>query len=95
MKGQLMSKSRGPGIIDMPAERVAPRRSGGANEVPPFGARAPGRTPVATYLEQSQLSIVQVLLGHLRGERGRRVTMQEALGEALKKWCKDHDVELS
>jgi hypothetical protein len=95
MKGQLMSKSRGPGIIDMPAERVAPRRSAEANEIAPFGARAPGRTPVATYLEQTQLGIVQALLARLRGERGRRVTMQEALGEALVKWCKDHEVELS
>jgi hypothetical protein len=90
-----MSKSRGPGIIDMPIERVAPRRSAGPNETPPFGARAPGRTPVATYLEQQQLSIVQVLLARLRGERGGRITMQSALGEALQDWCAKHGVTLS
>jgi hypothetical protein len=90
-----MSKSRGPGIIDMPVERVAPRRSVGTNDTPPFGARAPGRTPVATYLEQKQLSVVQTLLARLRGERGSRVTMQDALGEALRDWCAKHDVTLS
>lgn len=95
--------SKGPGIMDMPAERVAPRRptingepkAARRNERPAFGARAPGRVPVATYLEPEQLAIVQALLARLRGEgEKRRVTMQEALAKALQKWCADYKVEL-
>jgi hypothetical protein len=59
-----------------------------------FGARAPGRTPVATYLEQGELATVQELLARLRREEGKRVTMQEALGRALRKWCAEHGVKL-
>jgi hypothetical protein len=90
-----MTKSQGPGIMDMPAARVAPRRTTGPSGTPAFGARASGRTPVATYLEQSQLAIVQALLARLRGERGGRVTMQEALAEALREWCDKHGVKLT
>lgn len=61
---------------------------------PAFGARGPGRTAVATYLEQRELAIVQGLLARLRGERGRRITMQEALAEALSEWCAKHGVKL-
>jgi hypothetical protein len=89
-----MSKSQGPGIMDMPIARVAPRRSSSPTGTAAFGARAPGRTPVATYLEQSQLAKVQELLARLRGERGIRVTMQSALGEALQAWCEKHGVKL-
>src|ERR1700704_911958 len=97
MKGQLMTKSQGPGIMDMPVERVSPRRTARPGDMPPApGARAPGRTPVATYLEQGQLAIVQALLARLRGERGVRVTMQEALFEALQTWCQnEHKVTLT
>src|ERR1700676_2986412 len=97
MKGQaLMTKSHGPGIMDMPAARVAPRRTAGQSDMPPApGARSPGRTPVASYLEQNQLAIVQALLARLRGERGVRVTMQEALFEALQAWCEKHGVKLT
>ena len=38
--------------------------------------------------------IVQELLARLRAERGGRVTMQDALGEALRDWCAKHDVTL-
>lgn len=91
-----MTKSHGPGIMDMPAERVAPRRAGSPSDAPPApGARATGRTPVATYLEQNQVAIVQALLARLRGERGVRVTMQEALFESLQAWCEKHGVKLT
>lgn len=93
--------SKGPGIMDMPETRVAPRRpttgeprTAAENERPAFGARAPGRVPVATYLEPEQLAIVQALLARLRGTEKRRVTMQEALAKALQKWCADQKVEL-
>ncbi len=91
-----MTKSQGPGIMDMPVTRVAPRRSGdrAPGATPAMGVRAQGRTPVATYLEQNQLAVVQALLARLRGERGGRVTMQEALAEALREWCAKHDVKL-
>jgi hypothetical protein len=98
MKGKRMSK--GPGIMDMPETRVAPRRPvngeprTGQSERAAFGARAPGRVPVATYLEPEQLAIVQALLARLRGEERRRVTMQEALAKALQKWCAEHEVKL-
>jgi hypothetical protein len=59
-----------------------------------FGSRAPGRTPVAMYLEQGELATVQELLARLRREEGKRVTMQEALGRALRKWCAEHAVKL-
>jgi hypothetical protein len=98
MKGQaVMTKSQGPGIMDMPTERVAPRRTTARTSdlLPAPGARAPGRTPVASYLEQNQLAIVQALLARLRGERGVRVTMQEALFEALQAWCDKHGVKLT
>jgi len=94
--------SRGPGIMDMPAERVAPRRpitmnddpKPSGNERPAFGARSPGRVPVATYLEHEQLAKVQALLVQLRGTEKRRVTMQEFLAKALQKACAEHGVEL-
>lgn len=90
--------SKGPGIMDMPDTRVAARRSvngeKAADERPAFGARAPGRVPVATYLEQEQLSIVQALLGRLRATEKRRVTMQEFLATALQERCAKYDVKL-
>ena len=92
--------SKGPGIMDMPETRVAPRRpingepKAAGQERASFGARAPGRVPVATYLEVEQLAIVQALLAQLRGTEKRRVTMQEALAKALQKWCAEHDVDL-
>jgi hypothetical protein len=97
MKGKRMSK--GPGIMDMPTERVAPRRTVNddpkdVGERPSFGARAPGRVPVATYLEPEQLSIVQALLARLRGTEKRRVTMQEFLATALQDRCAKYDVKL-
>jgi len=92
-----MTKSRGPGLMDMTPERVAPRaRSASTSDLMPApGARAQGRTPVATYLEQTQLATVQALLARLRGERGVRVTMQEALFESLQAWCDKHSVKLT
>jgi hypothetical protein len=90
-----MTKSRGPGLMDMTPERVAPRARAASDLTPAPGARAPGRTPVASYLEQNQLAIVQALLARLRGERGGRVTMQEALFEALQAWCDKHGVKLT
>jgi hypothetical protein len=60
----------------------------------PFGARAPGRTPIATYLEQIELATVQELLARLRRTEGKRVTMQDALGRALREWCRAQGVTL-
>jgi hypothetical protein len=60
----------------------------------PFGARAPGRTPIATYLEQGELATVQELLARLRRTEGKRVTMQDALSRALRLWCAEQGVTL-
>ena len=92
--------SKGPGIMEMPETRVAPRRpingepKAAGQERPGFGARAPGRVPVATYLEVEQLAIVQALLARLRGSEKRRVTMQEFLATALQERCAHYDVKL-
>lgn len=60
------------------------------------GKRASGRagkTMIGAYVEKDAVYTIQELLLRLSRERGERVTMQEAIVEALTDYCKKHGLD--
>lgn len=63
----------------------------------PRRSRGPGRegkSMIGAYVDKGALYTIQELLLRLSRDRGERVTMQEALTEALGDFCRKHGVEL-
>jgi hypothetical protein len=96
----MATKRSGPGLIDIPADRLKPRVIGEpANPQKPTrgsgsGGRA-GKTMIGAYLDKADLYIVQELLLRLSRERGSRVTMQDAIIEGLCDYCAKYGVTLT
>lgn len=92
------TKRSGPGLIDIPADRLKPRMIGEPANQPTrtsgSGGRA-GKTMIGAYLDKGDLYIVQELLLRLSRERGSRVTMQDAIIEGLRDYCGKHGVTLT
>ena len=57
------------------------------------GGRA-GKTMIGAYLDKEAVYTIQELLLRLTRERGQKVTMQEAIAEALTAYCDKHGVQL-
>lgn len=91
------TKRGGPGLIEISADRLKPRRIGEPADQPTrssgSGGRA-GKTMVGAYLDKADLYMVQELLLRLSRERGSRVTMQDAITEGLRDYCAKHGVTL-
>lgn len=53
-----------------------------------------GKTQIGAYFEKVEVFTIQEVLARVSRKRGERVTMQDAIQEAMREWCAKEGVKL-
>jgi len=53
-----------------------------------------GKTQIGAYFDKTDVFTIQEVLARVSRKRGERVTMQDAIVEAMIEWCGRENVEL-